>query len=182
VAEARSLLLDRIVGEVAANGLGDRSLRTIAAAVGSSHRMVLYHFGSRAGLIAAIVESVEASQRELLRTLAADASDARGLVLALWERVSSPELRPFVALFFELVALSASSEGDDALTAPWLEVSRDVGALLRVDIDPAEIRLGVAVTRGLLVDVLASGDVAPATAALHRFVDGWMPVQGVRPE
>lgn len=169
--DPRAQLLDRIVSDVAANGLGDRSLRDIAAAAGSSHRMVLYHFGSRAGLVAAIVTSVEAAQRDLLVELAADAADARALMLALWARVSSPELRPFVRLFFEAVATTAGTDRGDSLTGPWLDDGRQAAARLGLDADPADLRLGVAVVRGLLVDVLASGEVAPATEALRRFVD-----------
>jgi AcrR family transcriptional regulator len=168
VTDARADLLDRIVAEVAAGGLGDRSLRDIAAAVGSSHRMLLYHFGSREGLVAAIVESVE---RDLLRELAAEAADARSLVMALWERVASPELRPFVRLFFETVAATAG-EGD-RLTSPWLEDARQAGDVVGAELDPVEVRLGVAVVRGLLIDVLVSGDAEPATEALRRFADRW---------
>jgi AcrR family transcriptional regulator len=171
VPDARADLLDRIVAEVAAGGLGDRSLRDIASAIGSSHRMLLYHFGSRAGLVAAIVDSVESAQRDLLRELAAGADDARSLVLALWERVSSPELRPFVRLFFEAVATTAGA--GDRVTGPWLEDARQAGTLVGAGFDPAEVRLGVAVVRGLLVDVLVSGDAGPATEALRRFADRW---------
>ncbi len=174
VADARTELLDRIVADVAAHGLADRSLRDIATAVGSSHRMVLYHFGSREGLVQAVVASVEASQRELLGRLAAEAESPGDLVLSLWERVSSPELRPFVRLFFETVAATAGA-GGDPLTGPWLDDSREAAEALGVDLDPAELRLGVAVTRGLLVDVVVTGEVGPATEALHRFVDGWVP-------
>jgi hypothetical protein len=39
--------------------------------------------------------------------------------------------------------------------------------------DVAELRLGVAVSRGLLIEVLASGDVEGPTASLHRFLDMW---------
>lgn len=172
--DARTELLDRVVADVAAHGLADRSLRDIATAVGSSHRMVLYHFGSREGLVQAIVGAVEASQRELMLSLASEASEPRDLVLALWAQVSSPELRPFVRLFFEAVAATAGA-GGDALTRPWLDDSREAAAALGLDLDPAELRLGVAVTRGLLVDVLVTGEVGPATEALHRFVDTWAP-------
>jgi uncharacterized protein (TIGR03086 family) len=179
VGDARQDLLDRIVADVAASGLADRSLRDIAAAIGSSHRMLLYHFGSREGLVAAVVASVEAAQRALLAELAAQARDGPELVMALWERVSSPELRPFVRLFFESVAATAAPNGPaggtDALTSPWLDDSQAVAGMLGVAYDPVEIRLGVAVTRGLLVDVLVSGDAGPATAALRRFVDRWLP-------
>ena len=39
--------------------------------------------------------------------------------------------------------------------------------------DPVEIRLGVAVTRGLLIDVLATGDATAATESLERFLEMW---------
>ena len=61
---ARDELLERIVTEVATHGLADRSMRELAAGVGSSHRMLLYHFGARDGLVAAIVAATEAAQRD----------------------------------------------------------------------------------------------------------------------
>ena len=90
--DARTRLLERIVADVGANGLGDRSLRDLAVAVGSSHRMLHYHFGSRAGVVTALVELVEASQRALLDELADGTNDPAELVLALWARVSSPAM------------------------------------------------------------------------------------------
>ena len=37
--------------------------------------------------------------------------------------------------------------------------------------DDTDTRLGIAVVRGLLVDVLATGDVDAATAALERYLE-----------
>lgn len=54
---------------------------------------------------------------------------------------------------------------------PWLEVSSDLVAKMRAETYDDDLRLGVALTRGLLIDVLASGDAAPATRALGRFVE-----------
>jgi AcrR family transcriptional regulator len=174
VEDARSALLTRIVDDVAANGLGARSLRELAASVRSSHRMVLYHFGSREGLVSAIVERVEQSQRDLLRELAADTDDAGELIMRLWARVCAPQLRPFVRLFFEAAAARGVADArDDGLTAPWVDASTDAAELLGIEVDPAEIRLGVAVTRGLLLDVVASGEVEPATEALQLYVEQW---------
>lgn len=164
--DARTTLLQRIVAEVAANGLADRSLRDVALAVGSSHRMLLYHFGSRAGLVTALVEAVEAAQRDLLAQLSTEITDPGELALALWDRVSSPELRPFVRLFFECVGLT----GGQGLTDPWLEQSAVVARRIGAEVDQDQLRLGVAVTRGLLIDVLATGDVATGTRAMRRFV------------
>ncbi|WP_131810861.1 TetR/AcrR family transcriptional regulator, partial [Mycobacterium intracellulare] len=56
--ERRRQLLDALVTEFATGGIGDRSLRAVADAVGTSHRMLLHHFGSREGMLVAIVEEV----------------------------------------------------------------------------------------------------------------------------
>jgi AcrR family transcriptional regulator len=168
--DARHDLLQRILGEVAARGLTDRSMRELAAAVGSSHRMLLYHFGSREGLVAAIVAEVEATQRDALRTLALEAHSPAELVRGLWARVSSSELRPFVRLFFETLAAQARVPGASFdLTQEWLDASHDLGDGVG-DPDDVDTRLGIAVVRGLLVDVVSTGDAGPATAALERYV------------
>jgi AcrR family transcriptional regulator len=169
---ARDELLERIVGEVATNGLADRSMRELAAGVGSSHRMLLYHFGSRDGLVAAIVAATEAAQREALRELATETDSPADLVRALWARVSAPELRPFVRLFFETLATQARTPG--AATDPtsdWLDTVHDLGGGVGRGSDDTDTRLGIAVTRGLLIDVLATGDVDAATASLERYLD-----------
>ena len=40
---------------VAEHGVGDLSLRGLAAALGTSHRMLSYHFGSREGLLIEVI-------------------------------------------------------------------------------------------------------------------------------
>jgi len=159
------------MAEAATGGLADRSLRDLATAAGTSHRMLLFHFESRAGLVSAIVDAVESAQRDLLDELAEQVSSPAELVLALWNRVSSREMRPFVRLFFECVALT----GGTGLTDPWLDVATDVSERLGITLDQTELRLGVAVSRGLLIDVLATGDTRQATESIERFVHMWDP-------
>ena len=169
VSDAREALLDRVIAEAASNGLADRSLRELAEAADTSHRMLLYHFGSRAGLVAAIVERVEADQRRALVEMAARAESAADLIRLLWAQVSAPELRSFVRLFFECVAAT----GGEGLTDPWLAVGDEVAASIGEATDEDMLRLGVAVSRGLLIDVLATGDAGPATRSLERFIELW---------
>jgi AcrR family transcriptional regulator len=167
---ARDDLLQRIVAEVARHGLADRSMRELATAVGSSHRMLLYHFGSRDGLVAAIVDAQEAAQREALRELAAGADSPADLVRRQWALVSAPELRPFVRLFFETLATRARTAGSATdPTAEWLDAVHGLGPVAD-GYDDTDTRLGIAVVRGLLIDVLATGDVDAATEALERYL------------
>lgn len=176
--EARDQLLARVMAHVAETGLSDVSLRELADAVGTSHRMLHYHFGGRDGLVAAIVEAMEAQQREALRTLAEGADSPTAVVQAQWAELSRPEVAPFVRLFFEVLALALhgrpGTEGFlDDLTQPWIDVGAEVAERIGADLGPADVRLGIAVMRGLLVDALASGDVEGTTASLERFVAMW---------
>jgi AcrR family transcriptional regulator len=163
--ERRQELLDAVVKECAANGIGDRSLRDIAASVGTSHRMLLHHFGSRNELLLAIVDEVERRQRALLRELPTEPAAA---IAAMWADLRRPELRPFERLFFECYARGAQGEQPFARMLPgavdaWLA---DVGTT-----DPALARLGLAVMRGLLLDLVATDDRRAVDAAAKAFAD-----------
>jgi AcrR family transcriptional regulator len=163
--ERRQQLLDAVVEEFAEGGIGDRSLRDIAAAVGTSHRMLLHHFGSRDELLLAIVEEVERRQMAVLDELPTEPAKA---IAAMWADLRRPELRPFERLFFECYARGVQGEQPFARMLPGA-----VDAWLATDTmtDPALTRLGLAVARGLLLDLVATGDDDGVDAAAQAFVD-----------
>lgn len=187
MADPKTDLLNRIVDDVARNGVGDRSLRELATSVGSSHRMLIYHFGSREGLVAAIVADVETRQRALMATTDVT-NDPSDVVRAVWQRVSDPQMRPFVQLFFEAAAYS-SRQKDEArtrsststsvlgehgeLTESWIDEVTAMAARTASSPSQLDVRLGIAVVRGLLVDVISGGDIAGATESLERFLTLW---------
>ena len=173
---ARAQLLERVIAFAAAEGIADKSLREIARGAATSHRMLLYHFGSREGLLAAIVAAIEAQQRAVMVAMAEQANTPRELMLGLWGEVSREELRPFVKLFFEVFGLVAQgapgTEGlRETLTQPWLTDAAEAGKEIGVAFDPAELRVGVAVSRGLLLDLVAGADYAEVDQAYRAFVD-----------
>src|SRR5690349_15913977 len=65
----RERLLEGAVAYVAEHGIGDLSLRSLAAALGTSHRMLIHHFGSKEGLWIEIVRAVEERERGRLEQL-----------------------------------------------------------------------------------------------------------------
>src|SRR5580692_11618122 len=100
---ARERLLDAVIEHFAAEGLGDQSLRHIAGAVGSSHRMLHYHFGSRDGLLLAVAQEVETrTQGELASTVQHAGWATDDMIRHVWAYVADPELGPFERLFFAL--------------------------------------------------------------------------------
>src|SRR5690242_511305 len=103
----RRELLDALIDAFARGGVGGRSLRDVAVAVGTSHRMLLHHFGSREELLLAVVEEVERRQTRMLVELPDEPGDA---FLAMWADLRRPEVRPLERLFFECYSRAAQGE------------------------------------------------------------------------
>ena len=174
--QAKDRLLHAAVEHALDRGIVDLSLREIAAAIGTSHRMLIYHFGSREGLLVAVVREVERRERERLGTAPLSVADAR----RRWDHLADPSLRAQERLFFEIYAHALlgrpGTKGflDEAVEG-WISPVRalliDAGIDAGIDEDDAEglARLGLAVTRGLLLDLLATGDTAGTTRAFDLF-------------
>lgn len=178
----RDRLLAAAIAWVARHGVAELRLRTLAAGIGTSHRMLVYHFGGKEGLLAAVVGAVEADQRAVLEALAASSLPPRVALRAFWDDVASDGKREHVRLFFELAAQALAgrpgTEGlREALVEPWIEVVSRQGVLagLPREVARAQARLGMAVTRGLLLDLLATGDRAGVDAAMDAFLDAFAP-------
>jgi AcrR family transcriptional regulator len=177
-ASPRERLLDAAVDHVAAHGIGDLSLRQLAAALGTSHRMLVYHFGSKEGLLVEVIRTVEARQRQALAELAGDAhlpgpEQAR----RMWQRLADPALWPHERLFFEIYGQALQGRPHttallSGIVDTWLEPLTELN--LARGMPPqqarASARLGIAVTRGLLLDLLATGDRAGADEAMELFI------------
>lgn len=173
--DPRSALLGRVVGYFLGGGHTDKSLRTIASEVGSSHRMLIYHFQSHEGLLAAVVDEVEARQRLILGTIASEPGDLETISRRFWRANASPELAPLVRLFFSLYARlleRGDLERAAAMVTSWLDPVVDILIARGAPPDQAQVfaRLGLAVTRGLLLDLAATGDERAVNAAMDAYL------------
>ena len=175
----RQRLLDQAIEYVAANGMSDVSLRALAAALGTSHRMLIFHFGSKEGLWVEIIRTVERRQRELLNEILPDRSEPLGEAMrAWWKHISDPSLWPNERLFFEVYGQALqgrphTTELLDGIVDSWLEPISAINVALGVPepLARAHARLGIAVTRGLLLDLLATRDragVERGDGGIHR--------------
>ena len=169
--ERREDLLRRVVKAAAEGGLARRSLRELAAEVGTSHRMLIHHFGSREGLLTAVVEAVERDQNERLGQLPDDAAEA---IRVSWRRTSVPSLWPIERLFFECYARGTQGEPPFNRLIPALVEQTLAAVSTRPDVvaddeGRAGARLGLAVIRGLLLDLVATGDRKATDRALELY-------------
>ena len=169
---AREALLDRCVEFLASNGFSQLSLRQIAAGTGTSHRMLIYHFGSREGLLTAVVNRVEARQREAFAAMARETDDPIELGRRFWRRLTDPSLAGAERLFFEIyVQALYGREWTESFRATV--ISAWAGPIEELFVHygfsqeeaRARARLGIAATRGLLLDLLLTGEREAVEAA-----------------
>jgi AcrR family transcriptional regulator len=178
----RQRLLDGAIDYVAQHGLADVSLRTLATALGTSHRMLIHHFGSKEQLWVEIVRTVEARQRDLLGQILPDPDQPVAEAMwAWWKHISDPALWPNERLFFEIYGQALqgrphTTELLDGIVDDWLEPATQINVSLGVppELARAHARLGVAITRGLLLDLLATRETEAVDAAMEAFIQIYM--------
>src|SRR3954463_1943994 len=176
--DPKGRLLEAAIAHIANRGISDLSLRELAAAIGTSHRMLIHHFGGRAGLWVAVVREVEARQRAGLGDVVPDPDASLGEALRSWWRhISDPSLWPNERLFFELYGQAlqgrpGTTELLDGIVDAWLPAAAEgFIAYGMPEVDAwANARLGVAVSRGLLLDLLATGDREAVDAAMEAYI------------
>jgi AcrR family transcriptional regulator len=178
----RERLLEATLAYVAEHGVADVGFRELARALGTTHRMLGYHFGSKEGLLVEVVRAVENDQRQALAELSADDDlDPIEQMRRLADRLTDPALWPNERLFFEIYgqALQGRPPATDLLpevVTAWIEPMAELSKRLGVTPEdvPAHARLLIAVARGLLLDLLATGDrdtVLAATELFLRYID-----------
>ena len=175
----RERLLDAAIDHFGRHGIGDTSLRGIAEAVGTSHRMLIYHFGSREGLLAEVTREVEARQRTLMSATYDAELPPLEAGARYWEETVEATLR-YGPLFFELAAHAMQGREHAAtlreeLIGAWLpsvtELCRAIG--LPEEQAGTHARLALGAARGLLLDLLVTGEreeVARAADLLNRLL------------
>ena len=174
----REELLEAAYAYVLRTGLGVLSLRPLAAAIRSSPRVLLYLFGSKEGLIRALLARARSDELALLGRISARREEVgrlQSVVRELWRWLSDESHRGLLTLWTESYARSLTDPD-----GPWAGFARDTvddWLTLLADAQPPGMRdtdeglaqrtLALAVLRGALLDLLATGDVTRTTAAVH---------------
>lgn len=176
VSEAREALLGRILAYYARHGVRDTSLRTLAAAIGTSQRMLHYHFGSREDVLAAVIDAVAGRQAAQIAALFAQESDPFVAGRRNWEATVFDAQR-YGPLWLELATHAMHAEPYAARLGEVMVAAqlREFARIYAVHTDPARARrlarLTLAVGQGLIFDLLIDGDRDGADAAVHEFTE-----------
>ncbi len=149
----------------------------MARAADTSSRMLLYHFSTRDQLVLEALREARRRQQEVFGELLAPRPGVPyGIVLAdAWDRITAPELRPYLRLFGQLHELPPDR-------TPWTEFRArsitdwlpTIEAGLRGDGHPDAVPLAtaiIALLRGLLQDLNTTADHERTTNALRAIAD-----------
>lgn len=169
--DIRERLLDACVGHALTHGLPDR-LEPLAAAAGTSARMLIYHFGTRDALLRAVLG--RARQRQLdafgdLLQVRADEPYTATLGRA-WSKITGLDGQPYLRMFGQLPDSAVHRLWPGfrrTATTDWLE---PLEAGMRSLGRPELATLVLAVIRGLLMDLDATGDTARTGRAFRDFL------------
>lgn len=164
------------------HGLADLSLRPLAAAVGSSPRVLMFLFGNKDGLVRALLERARTDELAMLGRVrrVADGTPI-GLAAAaerVWAWLAGAERRPLLRLWVEAYARSLVEP--DGAWAGFARATVDDWLALLAACQPPDERdsaagadrrtLALAVLRGALLDLLATGDEERVTAAVRQHI------------
>ncbi|MDR2984862.1 MAG: TetR/AcrR family transcriptional regulator [Nocardiopsaceae bacterium] len=182
----RDELLERAYRYALEHGLADLSLRPLAAAIGSSPRVLLFLFGSKEGLVRELLAKARADELGYLATDgAADGQGLEAMVAATWSWLAAEQVRPLLTLWTEAYGRSlVEPDGPwsgwaSKSVADWLEVlaaaqppneADDRDAVSDGPERAADRTLALAVLRGCLLDLLATGDTERVGAAVGRYL------------
>jgi AcrR family transcriptional regulator len=168
-------LLEAAYAYVLGNGLAGMSLRPLAKQIGSSPRVLLFLFGSKEELIKALLARARDDELRYL----AELRHRPGLAATgrdVWAWLADPAHRGLLTLWVEGYSRSLLGEpgpwagfGRDTVR-DWLELlaggqAQDANANAE-----AERTLLLAVLRGALLDLLATGDTERVGSAVQRYL------------
>jgi AcrR family transcriptional regulator len=105
----REAAIERMADYVLLEGLGAATLRPLAAAAGTSDRMLLYYFDDKDELLTATLNRIAARMiAKLDDALPIEPRQPFATLLAqVWAALSSAQLEPFMPLWLELVSGAA---------------------------------------------------------------------------
>ncbi|WP_327586934.1 TetR/AcrR family transcriptional regulator [Nonomuraea sp. NBC_00507] len=179
--DRRTELTAKALDHVLTHGLIGLSLRPLAAALGTSDRMLIYHFGSKDGLITAVLALANQRFAASFQSMAKGAPPARSpdeFVRYAWRVLAGSAATGAIRLYLEMCVLTLReperwSTAQQQIREPWLAMLRETLTDLNTPQAqvPALADLILDTLDGLLLDRLISTDPARADDAADAFAD-----------
>jgi AcrR family transcriptional regulator len=153
------------------HGVADLSLRPLASEIGTSARLLIYHFDSKDGLITAVMEEARLRAQQSFSALMASGGRDGGLK-TFWAWATHPSNSRVVRLLFEVQMLALQHPATyarylEGTTSSWLAIIESM--LPQSSKRRPTATLCAAVIDGLMLEYLSTGDLRRTSAALDIF-------------
>jgi AcrR family transcriptional regulator len=175
VSTRKDMLLESLIEYLVRRGVADLSLRPMAAAVGTSARLLIFHFGSKEQLLVEVLDEMQARlQRSLGDLLASEPGESQSAPLRqFWDWALMDPNFAQLRVVYQLHILAAQDHKTYGRylkrnSLSWLEMVQAV--LKPAQRSPALATLIVAVFDGLFIEVASTGDRRRASAAIDEFI------------
>jgi AcrR family transcriptional regulator len=136
----REALAEAATDYVLENGIAGLSLRPLAAALGTSDRMLLYHFGSKDALVAGVIERSNSRSVAAMEAIPA-ARSPRAAVSALWQVWQETTVARCLRVYAQTAALGLLGQ------EPYLSAARRSNELWGAAVADLMARSGVPARR-----------------------------------
>ena len=170
--DRRAELTDQALDYVLAHGLVDLSLRPLAAALGTSDRMLVYHFGSKDRLVDAVLDRAQQRLAASLERPGPPPADLAALVAQIWSGLGTPAAAQVTRLYLETCVLAVQDpdrwrQAPERLRGPWRAPLQEGLVAFGVGAEHADALADLILDAfdGLALHRLTAGDPAPVDAA-----------------
>ncbi|WP_405591049.1 TetR/AcrR family transcriptional regulator [Streptomyces sp. NBC_01190] len=172
----RAELLDAAVDYATEHGFSELSWRPVAAALGVSTTTLVHHFGTKEQMLVAVLGRLRERVFVNADAQGGERPDLATAARAAWTWSSDPRRSPEFRLFFAVYGRALQAPHLFAgflerVVADWMSALRDAQGR---DADPAtatrRATLVIATIRGLLLDLLATGDRDRVEEAAESFL------------
>ena len=167
-------LLERCLAVAIEVGALDSSINAIAKKIGTSGRMLVYHFGSKQALERQLISLLENRLRERLWSFQGvsieEASCPEEPLLEMWSHLTSPEMHGLLKLTMELNqrAIQGDSETQDFLEQ---ESQKWIDSLFKLTNNKMTALTLFHIFQGAVLDFLTTGNAQRGQQTIKAFTE-----------
>jgi len=168
-------LLDAALRYLLRHGVASASLRPMAAALGTSARILMFHFRSKEGLLQDLIQELNLRLQRSLEVVVKSAprSTEAPPLKRFWQWATTEENLPLLRLLYEVQIIALQNPAEYAVylkkaSSDWQRIALQ---LMSASLKRRSLAtLCIAVFDGLMLELMATGDRRRLTQALDDFI------------
>jgi AcrR family transcriptional regulator len=171
----KSTWLEGALRHLLQHGVANASLRPLAAALGTSPRILMFHFKSKEMLLQEVMREVNVQLQKKLESFSKAQSPASNIapLKQFWEWATSPDHLPYFRLLYEVQIIAVQNPAAYGTcmaksSSDWRELALE--SMSQSLKKPLLADLCIAVFDGLMLEFIVTGDRERLTVTLDHFI------------